>query len=91
MKKYTVTDGAVETEAQASGVDIYAFGEPDEGFDPTESSQIAEEPVKFDTSTTAWNVPSGEGFMCHFYSGEIDPLRTSLPMSAESLDEFADE
>jgi hypothetical protein len=91
MKKYTVTDGAVETEAQARGVDINAFGESDEGPEPTDASHVAEEPVKFDTSTTAWNVPSGEGFLCHFYSGDTDPLRTTLPMSTESLDEFADE
>lgn len=91
MKKYTVTDGAVETEAQARGVDINAFGEPDAGPDPTDSSHVAEQPVKFDASTTAWNVPSGDGFICEFYSGDTNPLRTTLPLMAESLDEFADE
>ena len=85
MKKYIVVDSSVEREAEAGGVDITAFGESDEGPEPTDASRVSDEPVKFDSSTTAWNVPSGDGFLCHFYSGDTDPLRTSLPLSAESL------
>jgi hypothetical protein len=91
MKKYAVTEGAVETEAQARGVNVDALKEAEDGPDPTDTADVAEQPVKFDPSTTAWNVPSGDGFLCEFYSGDTNPLRTSLPMSAESLDEFADE
>lgn len=91
MKKYNVVASSVESEAESAGVDIHAFGEPDTGPDPTDSSHVAEQPVKFDASTTAWNVPSGDGFICEFYSGDTNPLRTTLPLMAESLDEFADE
>ncbi len=90
MKKYIVTDGRVEKNAAASGIDINAFKESDDGPEPTDASRVANEPIKFNPSTTSWNVPSGEGFLCYFYHADTHP-ETALPLTAESLDEFANE
>lgn len=92
MKKYIVVDQTVEEAAEARGLDVDAFtGPPDEGPDPADSSHIASEPVKFDPNTTVWSVPSGDGFLCEQYAGETNPMNSALPITVESLDEFANE
>lgn len=90
MKKYIVTEGSVQSEAEKAGLGTEGLTEPDEGLDSPDASQVAEEAISFDPSTTAWNFPSGDGFLCLLYSGDR-PLQTPLPAMVESLDDFADE
>lgn len=92
MKKYNVEGQTVEDTAEATGVDVNALPSPaDVGPDRVDSSHIANQPVKFDKNTTAWSVPSGDGFLCMFYMSDTNPLRSELPLNSESLDEFGDE
>ena len=91
MKKYRVTDNNVQSEAAKVGLGIKGFPNPDDGLESPDHSYIAEEPVLFDPSTTVWHFPSGEGFLCMLYAGDLNPGQTPLPMQVESLDDFADE
>lgn len=91
MKKYRVTDNNVQSEAAKVGLGIKGFTNPDDGLESADPSHLAEEPVLFDPSTTVWHFPSGEGFLCMLYAGDLNPGQTPLPMTVESLDDFADE
>jgi hypothetical protein len=89
MKNYKVTDRTIQDEAVDAGVDVNAFGQPDDGPDPADTSSVKEQPVRFDSSIPAWNFPSGEGYLCEMITSETNARNTPIPFPEEDWDDLA--